>query len=319
MGHLVEGKWTSDRPAVDSKGRFIRAQTSFRDRITADGSSGFPAEAGRYHLYVALACPWAHRTLITCRLKKLDGAIGISTCEALLGENGWHFSEGTPDIPDGADGPGYLKELYVHARSDYTGRVSVPVLWDRKRQTIVNNESREIIRMLDHELDAFGDASVDLCPAELAEDVEREIDAMYESVNNGVYRAGFARTQEAHEEAVRELFNALDRYESRLSKQRYLCGSRLTEADICLFTTLVRFDPVYHYLFKCNLGRLRDYDNVWNYTKDVFQTPGIGETVDLDHIKQHYFRSMESINPTRIVPAGPLIDYTEPHDRARFG
>lgn len=318
MGQLVEGKWTNDRQPTDKSGRFIRATTSFRDRITADGSSGFAAETGRYHLYVSLACPWAHRTLITRSLKKLESAVGLSIVDPHLGDDGWHFSDAPGTIADSVNGARFLRELYVKARPDYTGRVSVPVLWDKQRGTIVNNESREIMRLFDHELEALGDAALDLCPPDLAEEVEREIDALYQPVNNGVYRAGFAGTQQAYEEAVGALFAALDGYEERLAEQRYLCGNRLTEADICLFTTLVRFDPVYHYHFKCNLHRLRDYKNLWNYTKDLYQTPGIGETVDLDQIKQHYYWSIESLNPKRIVPVGPVIDYSEPHDRARF-
>ena len=319
MGRLVEGKWTTDQQPTNKEGRFVRAETSFRDRITADGSSGFAAEAGRYHLYVSLACPWAHRTLITRSLKKLQSTVGLSVVHPHLDESGWHFSDAPGFVPDSVNGAHYLREIYVKARPDYTGRVSVPVLWDTKRASIVNNESREIIRMFDHELGALAGATADLCPPDLADEVDREIDALYQPVNNGVYRAGFARTQKAYEEAIGELFAALDGYEQRLSKQRYLCGDRLTEADICFFTTLVRFDPVYHYHFKCNVRRLRDYDSLWNYTKDLYQTPGIGETVDLDHIKEHYYRSMESLNPQRIVPVGPVIDYSAPHDRARFG
>jgi glutathionyl-hydroquinone reductase len=212
-----------------------------------------------------------------------------------------------------------LREIYVQAKPDYTGRVTVPVLWDKRTSTIVNNESREILRMLDCEFDAFGDASVTLCPEQLRAKIDDEITELYEPVNNGVYRSGFAATQKAYDEAVLELFSALDRYEERLSRQRYLLGNVLTEADICLFTTLLRFDPVYHYHFKCNLRRVRDYPNLWGFVRDVHQIPGVAETVSIDHIKQHYYRSHDRLNPSRIVPRGPIIDFDEPHDRARFG
>ena len=319
MGRLVDGNWVTDERVANAKGRFVRATTAFRERISADGSSGFPAEAGRYHLYVSLACPWAHRTLITRSLKKLEGAVGVDIVDPHMGEDGWAFTGAPGTTLDSVGGARFLREIYLKAKADYSGRASVPVLWDKQRGSIVNNESREIMRMLDHEFSAFAGSTLDLCPPDLAAEVDREIDAIYNPINNGVYRAGFARTQQAYEEAVGELFAALDRYEQRLSKQRYLCGNRLTEADICLFTTLLRFEPVYHYLFKCNVKRLRDYESLWNYTRDLFQTPGIRETVDIEQIKQHYFWSIESRNPGRIIPVGPTIDYAEPHDRDRLG
>jgi glutathionyl-hydroquinone reductase len=319
MGRMVSGKWTTEWYAADAEGRFRRDPTRFHDRISADGSTPFAAEAGRYHLYVSLACPWAHRTLIARKLKKLEAAIDISVVDPYMGDDGWFFSEAPGAIPDGVNGARFLWEIYLKAKPGYTGRVTVPVLWDKRTGAIVNNESRQILRMLDCELDTLGDASFTLCPEALREQIDREIDALYEPVNNGVYRAGFAVTQQAYDEAVTELFEALDGYEQRLSRQRYLLGPSLTEADICLFTTLFRFEPVYHYHFKCNLRRLRDYENLWGYVRDIYQQPGVRETCSLEHIKQHYFRSHERVNPTRIVPKGPLLDFNEPHFRARLG
>ncbi|MFT3767444.1 MAG: glutathione S-transferase family protein [Minicystis sp.] len=318
MGRLVEGRWTTEWYKPDAAGRFVRESASFRDRITADGSSGFPAEAGRYHLYVSLACPWAHRTLIVRALRKLDDAISISVVDPFMAEHGWTFSDAPGAIRDAVNGADHLHQIYVKARPDYTGRVTVPVLWDKQRGTIVNNESREIIRMLDTEMGALGDPAVNLCPAPLREEIDRTIDAIYTPVNNGVYRAGFATTQKAYDDAVVELFAALDHWEGVLSQRRYLCGDTLTEADVCLFTTLLRFDPVYHGHFKCNLRRIADYPSLWGFVRDVYQTPGVAGTCNLDHIKQHYYRSHETINPTRIVPRGPILDLDAPHDRARL-
>ncbi|WP_273889047.1 glutathione S-transferase family protein [Rubrobacter naiadicus] len=314
-GMMVEGVWKTERQEQDEGGRFIRPETSFRGRITADGSSGFPAESGRYHLYIAWACPWAHRTAIIRSLKGLEDAISISVVDPHMGEMGWEFTEGPGRIPDTVNGARYLHEIYALADPHYTGRCSTPVLWDKERRTIVNNESREILRMLDTEFGEFAKNDVDLCPKELREEIDATIDAIYEPINNGVYRAGFAATQKAYEEAVTELFEALDHWEEVLSGRRYLCGERLTEADICMFTTLYRFDPVYHYHFKCNLRRLRDYPNLWGYTRDIYQHPGVRETCHLDHIKEHYYTSHPHVNPTRVVPKGPIIDYDEPHGR----
>jgi glutathionyl-hydroquinone reductase len=318
MGRLVEGRWTTDWYTPDAKGHFVRGETAFRSRITANGSSGLPAAAGRYHLYVSLACPWAHRTLIVRALKKLETAVSISVVDPFMGDRGWVFSEGPGCIPDTVNGAETLWQVYTAARPDYTGRVTVPVLWDRERKTIVNNESREILRMLDTEMDAFGDASVSLCPEGRSAEIDRTIDALYNPVNNGVYRAGFATTQTAYDEAVVGLFAALDGWDEVLGKRRYLLGDVLTEADVCFFTTLVRFDAVYHGHFKCNLRRIADYPHLSGYLRDVYQTPGVAETCDFDHIKQHYYRSHESINPTRIVPRGPILDFSAPHERARL-
>jgi putative glutathione S-transferase len=315
MGRLAAGKWTNEWYEPDAKGRFVRGETAFRDRVTSDGSSPFPAEAGRYHLYVSYACPWAHRTLIARALKRLDGAISVSIVDAFMGDDGWTLSEGA----DSVNGARLLWQVYVKARSDYTGRVTVPILWDKRSNTIVNNESREILRMFATQFDAFGDARVSLSPASLRPEIDRTIESIYAPINNGVYRAGFATTQGAYDEAVTELFEALDRYEKLLGERRFLCGPTMTEADICLFTTLLRFDPVYYGHFKCNLRRIVDYPNLWGFVRDIYQTPGVRETCRLDHIKEHYYRSHPTINPTRIVPKGPIIDYDAPHDRARFG
>jgi putative glutathione S-transferase len=310
MGFLVEGKWTTKWYGSDGHGRFVREAAQLRGRVSADGSTGFPVEAGRYHLYVSLACPWAHRTILMRKLKGLEGAVSMSVVEAVMGDDGWSFA-----APDEVNGARFLREVYVKARGDYSGRVTVPVLWDKKCATIVNNESREILRMLDHDFAPLGTPGApDYAPPELVGAIDREIDAMYDSVNNGVYRAGFATKQGAYEEAVHALFAALDGYEQRLRDRRFLLGSRLTEADVCLFTTLVRFEPVYHYHFKCNLRRLRDHPGLWRWVRDVYQQPGVAETVSLEHIKQHYYRSHPMLNPTGIVPVGPEVDYAEPVD-----
>ncbi len=306
---MIDGRWSTKWYSADEQGRFQREATVFHGTIEAP-------EAGRYHLYVSLACPWAHRTLILRKLKGLEDAISVSVVDPYMGEDGWAFSEALPDRVNAA---AFLREIYKLAKADYTGRVTVPVLWDKQAGTIVNNESREIIRMLDTRFDALAKHQRTLCPPELKEKIDQEIDALYQPVNNGVYRAGFATKQLAYEEAVRELFAALDGYEKRLSTQRYLLGNVLTEADVCLFTTLVRFDPVYHYHFKCNVRRIRDYPALWGYLRDIYQEPGVRETVSLTHIKQHYFRSHPTINPHGVVPVGPELDYDEPHDRSKLG
>jgi putative glutathione S-transferase len=316
MGMLVEGAWKTDGLPRNRDGRFVRSAATFRDRVTADGSSGFPAEAGRYHLYVSWACPWAHRTAILRKLKGLEETISLSSVEPFMGEDGWSFSE---DFPDHLHGAGFLREVYTKADPGYTGRVTTPVLWDREQGTIVNNESREIMKMLDTEFEAFATTDEGFYPEDLRDEIEVTLDALYEPVNNGVYRTGFARTQPAYEEAVTELFEALDRFEGVLSRRRYLCGASVTEADWAFFTTLVRFDPVYHGHFKCNLRRIVDYPNLWGYVRDLYQYPGVAETVDLGHIKEHYYRSHESINPTRVVPKGPILDFSTPHGREDMG
>lgn len=312
MGMLVEGEWKTENRLRDEEGRFVRSETSFRDRVTEDGSSGFPAEAGRYHLYVSWACPWAHRTAIMRRIKGLEDAISLSSVAAFMGEDGWTFSD---EFTDPLYGSEHLREIYTMADPGYTGRVTTPVLWDRERETIVNNESREIIRMLDIEFEELATTGESFLPEYLRDEVDRTIEAIYQPINNGVYRSGFASTQDAYDEAVADVFEALDHWEGVLSERRYLCGNIITEADLCMFTTLVRFDPVYHYHFKCNLRKISDYPNLWGYLKDLYQTPGVAETVDFDHIKRHYYTSHDSVNPTRVVPRGPILDLDEPHDR----
>jgi len=321
MGKLIDGKWSEQWYDTESTGgRFVRKDSAFRDQVRADGSTRFAPEAGRYHLYVSLACPWAHRALIFRVLKKLEDAISISVVHPDMGSNGWSFEnpDDTADcIPDPIHEARFLHEVYTAADPHYTGRVTVPVLWDREQGTIVNNESAEIIRMLNSEFDAIGDASVDFHPEELHEAID-EINAfVYPKVNNGVYRCGFATTQKAYEEAFVELFEALDVLDERLSGQRYLVGDRLTEADWRLFTTLVRFDAVYVGHFKCNRRRIADYPNLSGYLRELYQVPGVAGTVNLEHIKRHYYESHETINPTGIVPVGPELDLDAPHGRDR--
>jgi putative glutathione S-transferase len=314
MGLLIKGQWQDAWYATDKTGgRFEREESVFRDWITADGRSGFPAEAGRYHLYVSLACPWAHRTLIIRRLKGLEEAITLSVVDPFMGEQGWSFSTGPGCIPDMVNGFDHLHQVYTLARPDYTGRVTVPVLFEKQTRTIVNNESSEIIRMFN---DAFGGTGPDLFPRDLEEEMDAVNARVYDNVNNGVYRAGFATTQEAYEEAYDALFATLDELEARLGRRRYLLGERLTAADWRLFTTLVRFDAVYYGHFKCNRQRLIDYHNLWNYLRELYQVPGVAETVNMNHIKQHYYRSHPTLNPSRIVPKGPRLDLAQPHDRA---
>lgn len=317
LGILAEGKWISRRDQEDEQGRFIRPSTTFRHKITADGSSGFKAESGRYHLYISWACPWAHRTAILRKLKGLEDAIALSVVAAEIDQNSWEFSDEPGAIPDTVNHTNYLWQLYLLAEPKYSGRVTVPVLWDKQTGTIVNNESREIIRMLDTEFDSIAQKDVNFYPEDLRSKIDETIDAIYQPINNGVYRAGFATTQLAYEEAVTELFDALDYWEGVLAKQRYLCGDIITEADWCMFTTLLRFDSVYYVHFKCNLRRIVDYPNLWNYLKDLYQQPGVRETCNLDHIKRHYYKSHPNVNPTRIVPKGPIIDFEAPHNRDR--
>jgi glutathionyl-hydroquinone reductase len=318
MGKLVDGIWINEWYGSDARGHFVRDETRFHNTVMASGESGFSAEAGRYHLYVSLACPWAHRVLIGRRLKRLESAISLSITHPHMGENGWELGPYPGSLPDSVNGAKFLHEIYTKAKKDYTGRVTVPVLWDKQAGTIVCNDSRMILRMLSREFERFADRSKDLCPRELEAAIDREIDALYGPVNNGVYRAGFATTQQAHEEAVRELFAALDGYEDRLRRQRYLLGTRFTEADICFFTTLLRFDPVYHFHFKCNLRRILDYPALFAYLRDIYQLPGIAELCNFDHIKRHYYTSHPHLNPTGIIPVGPVIDLMSPHQRARL-
>ncbi len=322
MGLLVNGQWQDKWYDTDkSDGRFERGESQFRNWITADGSAGptgvegFKAEWDRYHLYVSLACPWANRTLIFRELKGLQEMVSVSIVHWYMAENGWTFNEGEGVIADPVNNAAFLRDVYLAADEYYTGRVTVPILWDRKLNTIVSNESAEIIRMFNSAFDHLGATQGDYYPEALRAEIDELNDRIYHTVNNGVYRAGFATTQAAYEEAVTELFESLDWLEERLSKQRYLTGEQLMEADWRLFTTLVRFDPVYVGHFKTNLKRLIDYPNLWAYTRDLYQQPGVANTVNMHHIKHHYYGSHNTINPTGVVPAGPLIDFNEPHQR----
>ncbi len=322
MGLLVDGTW-HDRwyDTFASGGRFVRSDAQFRNWVTADGGpgptgdGGFAAEPGRYHLYVSLACPWAHRTLIFRQLKGLQGMIGVSVVNWLMREHGWTFAPAAGATGDQLHGADFLHQIYSRARPDYSGRVTVPVLWDRQAGRIVNNELSEIIRMLNSAFDGAGALPGDYYPEALRPEIDRINARVYATVNNGVYRAGFATTQDAYEEAVTELFASLDWLEDLLAQRRYLAGERVTEADWRLFTTLLRFDPVYHGHFKCNLRGLADYSNLWGYTRELYQWPGVAETVDFTHIKGHYYASHGTINPTGIVPMGPILDFTAPHGR----
>jgi putative glutathione S-transferase len=313
MGYLLDGVWKDGwYDTARTGGEFVRPQARFRTRITGDGAGGYPAEAGRYHLYVSLACPWAHRTLIFRKLKQLEQAISVSVVEPVMSSEGWAFSR---ELPDHVNGFSHLHQLYTRSEAHYSGRVSVPVLWDKRTNAIVNNESAEIIRMLN---DAFGTPTSDYYPAAFRREIDEVNALVYENVNNGVYRCGFAGTQAAYEAATRRLFDALDVLDQRLSRSRYLVGDTLTEADWRLFTTLVRFDAVYYGHFKCNLRRIEDYAGLSGYLRDLYQVPGIAETVDFDHIKRHYYVSHAHINPSGIVPLGPLLDFTRPHGRERL-
>jgi glutathionyl-hydroquinone reductase len=325
MGLLVDGIWHDDW--YDTKktgGRFERSKSQFRDFVTRDGAPaegrerGFKAEPGRYHLYVSYACPWAHRTLIVRKLKKLESLITVDVVHHFMGSHGWTFLKEDGATGDSLHGLDYLHQVYTKADPNYSGRVTVPILWDKKTETIVSNESAEIIRMLNSAFDEWGDASLDLYPKALRQEIDAINDMVYPAINNGVYRSGFATTQEAYEEAFGELFVALDEIEDKLSRHRYLVGEKMSEADWRLFTTLVRFDAVYYSHFKCNLRRIEDYPNLSNYLRDLYQVPGVAETVNMLHIKAHYYGSHETINPTRIVPVGPELDYTTKHDRDRF-
>ncbi len=321
MGRLIDGKWDPRMDRRSAGARFAHAPTQFRSWVTADGApgptgeGGFKAESGRYHLYVSLACPWAHRTIIFRKLKKLTEAIGISIVEPHALREGWEFNETWPDQLYGRK---RLYEFYVAANPTYSGRASVPILWDKQRETIVSNESADIIRMLNSAFDAFADTSLDFYPEPLRLEIDAINAVVFENVNEGVYKAGFAPSQEAYEEAFRALFNTLDELDQRLDGQRFLLGDPLTEADWRFFTTLIRFDAVYYGHFKCNRRRIADYPNLSGYVRDLFQMPGVKETVDIEHIKQHYYYSHERINPTRIVPLGPLMIIDAPHDRDRF-
>ena len=325
MGLLVDGVWRDEQHAERTPaGRFVRPATQFRSWVTEDGSAGptgtdgFAAARGRYHLYVALACPWAHRTIIMRTLKGLEDVVSMSVVEPLYGPHGWRFGTSPGTTPDSVNGASELAEIYLRADPKYTGRVSVPALWDKERRTIVNNELPEIIRMLNGAFGRFTNVRTDYYPEALRGEIDRVNTLVYENINNGVYRAGFATAQEAYEDAFRAVFAALDEIEAMLARQRYLAGPEITEADWRLFPTLVRFDAVYYSHFKCNLRRIVDYPNLSNYLRDLYQQPGVAATVNMDHIKRHYYGSQRHVNPTGIVPVGPELDFMAPHDRGRF-
>ncbi|GAB4380307.1 MAG: glutathione S-transferase family protein [Elainellaceae cyanobacterium] len=315
LGQLVNGQWTTEWTERNEKGQFQRMSTQFHHQITADGSSGFKAEAGRYHLYISLGCPWAHRTALLWKLKGLENMVGLSIVNPAISEQGWQFSDYPGCIRDTVNQTDYLWQVYVKSAPAYTGRVTVPVLWDKQTNQIVNNESRQIIQMFNSEFDTLGAKAIDFYPQELRQEIGTVIEQIYQPINNGVYRAGFATSQDAYEKAVTELFQALETWETRLANQRYLCGSQITLADWCLFTTLFRFDLAYYGLFKCNLKRLVDFPNLWNYCRELYQYPNVRSVCSVDHVKQLYYAGLPELNPTRIVPKGPEIHFGLPHDR----
>ncbi len=322
MGLLVHGKWV-DRwyNTKEHEGHFVRKAAQFRNWVTADGSpgpsgrGGFKAKSGRYHLYVSLACPWANRTLIFRHIKGLEDMVSLSVVHWYMGHQGWTFEPGDGVIPDPIHNSHFMHQVYTGADPDYSGRVTVPVLWDKRSETIVSNESSEIIRMFNSAFDEAGALPGDYYPGEWRKEIDEINARVYSNVNNGVYKAGFATNQAAYEEAVAPLFETLDWLEARLSRRRYLMGDRLSEADWRLFTTLIRFDPVYVGHFKCNIRRLVDYPNLWAYTRDLYQHEGVADTINMHHIKHHYYGSHETINPTGVVPLGPALNLNESHGR----
>jgi len=324
MGLLIDGKWDDDaQVATDARGSFIRDASKFRNWITEDGSAGpsgeggFPAEGSRYHLFVSPSCPWAHRTMIMRKLKHLDDLVSMSNADRPK-TAGWSYSEGIDDLLPGEDGVFRLHQLYTACIPNYTGKVTVPTLWDRERRTIVNNESSEIIRMFNAGFNAIADPTIDYYPEDLWAEIEKINDLVYDNLNNGVYRTGFAKSQEAYDEAVKQVFIGLDTMEGWLAERRYLAGARITEADWRAFPTLLRFDLVYYSHFKCNLRRIQDYPNLVNYLRELYQWPGIKETCDLEKMKVGYYGQLH-VNPTGIVPMGPPMDHLdEPHDRGRL-
>lgn len=325
MGLLIDGVWHDQwYDTKETGGAFKRTDAKFRNWVTADGSAGptgdggFKAESGRYHLYVSYACPWAHRTLMFRKLKKLEDMISFSVVDWFMGKEGWEFSERDGAIPDPIHNASRMHQIYTAAVPDFSGRVTVPVLWDKQKNTIVSNESSEIIRMFNSAFDEIGAAKGDYYPEALKSEIDPINDRIYNTVNNGVYKCGFATKPEPYEAAFDALFETLDVMEERLGKTRYLVDNELTEADIRFFATLVRFDAVYVGHFKCNRQRIEDYPNLSNYTRDIFQIPGIKDTVHMGHIKNHYYQSHETINPTRITPKGPHLDFERSHDRAKF-
>ncbi len=322
MGLLVNGQWVDQWYDTSATGgQFVRTDPQFRHWITPDGQAGpsghggFQAQAGRYHLYVSLACPWAHRTLIFRALKGLQDMVSVSVVNPYMAEHGWAFDPAPGVVADPVGAAQYLYQVYLRAQPDYSGRVTVPILWDLQQNCIVSNESSEIIRMFNSAFDGIGALTGDYAPTELLPQIAAINEQVYNAVNNGVYKAGFATDQVVYEREVTALFHALDALEARLSGQRYLVGNQITEADWRLFTTLIRFDAVYHGHFKCNLRRLVDYPNLWAYTRELYQWPGIAGTLNMQHVKDHYYRSHGTINPNGIVPLGPLLALNDPHGR----
>lgn len=320
MGLLVDGKW-QDKWYDTSKngGKFERQASKFRDNVSNDEDAKYPVESGRYHLYVSLACPWAHRALIFRKLKGLEEHIDVSVVHPEMLDNGWEFKEYPGSTGDKLYGFDYAHQIYTKAKPEITTRVTVPILWDKQTETIVNNESAEIIRIFNSGFNTLTSNDDDYYPEALRQEIDDINEMVYHDINNGVYKAGFATTQKAYEEAVNALFHALDIVEERLSKQRYLVGSNITEADWRLFTTLIRFDAVYHGHFKCNKKQIADYPNIYGYMKELYQVPGVAETVNFDHIKRHYYFSHTMINPTQIIPVGPEQDLMSPHGRENIG
>ncbi|VAX33678.1 Glutathione S-transferase, omega [hydrothermal vent metagenome] len=299
-------------------GEFVRQEDVFRSWVTCDGSSAYPAEPNRYHLYVSLACPWAHRTVIVRKLKKLESVIGMTVLDPIRDERGWAFREGEGCTEDPINQFTYLSEAYISSEPGFRGRVTVPVLWDKKTARILNNSEDDITRMFNSAFNALTQSTLDIYPEALRFEMDPLIQVVYEKINNGVYKAGFSTTQVVYEKEVTLLFETLDQLENRLSKQRYLLGSQLCEVDLRLFPTLIRFDLVYHGHFKCNLRRILDYPNLYNYMKDIYQQAHIAETVNFDHIKRHYYVTHTEINPTQIVPLGPVLDLNTPHGREKL-
>ncbi len=323
MGLLIDGVWHEREPEQSVDGTFVRSDSAFRNWVTPDGRpgptghDGFAAARGRYHLYVSLACPWAHRTLIMRALKRLEDIVSVSVTHWFMGEQGWTFEPGEGVIPDPLFNSRLLHEIYVRADGGYTGRAAVPVLWDRHTQTIVNNESGEIMRMFSSAFDGLGAAPGNYYPITLRNEIDMLNTRIHHTLSDGVYKAGFATTQHAYESAVLQLFDTFDWLEDRLSQARLLCGDQITEADIHLFSILVRFDLIYHGHFKCNLRRLIDYRHLWAYSRDIYQWPGLAATVNFRHIKQHYYISYKNLNPNGLVPLGPIIDFDEPAQRGK--
>ena len=318
LGQLVNGQWTTEWTERSESGEFQRMATQFRQWVTADGSSGFKAEAGRYHLYISLGCPWANRTAILWKLKGLETIVGLSIVDPVISDQGWKFSDYPGTIPDSVNQADYLWQVYVKSNPTYTGRVTVPVLWDKQTNQIVNNESRQIIQMFNSEFDHLGATAVDFYPEALRPEIDRVMDAIYQPINNGVYRSGFASSQMAYEEAVTKLFQELENWDDVLGEQRYLVGDRPTLADWCLFTTLFRFDLAYYGLFKTNIKRLVEFQHLWDYCRDLYQYSGVSSVCSVDHVKRLYYAGLPELNPSRIVPVGPDIDFGQPHNRQRI-